>query len=120
MSPVRRWKRLISPHGVFQVPKSVVSLSDAADNDCRSCSAEVLVAMYSSTERPDFFASPAACRRTSSPQKTASDVGTEETLQRRFHVRSNSICSVSLDLGGAVAGVGSKAGARDGTVFSTV
>ena len=30
MSSVRRWKRLMSPHGVFQVPKSAVSLSEAA------------------------------------------------------------------------------------------
>src|SRR5262249_937590 len=29
MSSVRRWKRLTSPHGVFHVPKSAVSLSDA-------------------------------------------------------------------------------------------
>ena len=34
MSPVRRWKRLMSPHGVFQVPKSAVSLSDAAASAC--------------------------------------------------------------------------------------
>ena len=27
MSPVRRWKRLMSPHGVFQLPKSRASLS---------------------------------------------------------------------------------------------
>jgi hypothetical protein len=26
MSPVRRWKRLISPHGVFQVPKSLSAI----------------------------------------------------------------------------------------------
>src|ERR1700730_11909989 len=29
MSPVRRWNRLMSPHGVFQFPKSAESLSDA-------------------------------------------------------------------------------------------
>ena len=34
MSPVRRWKRLMSPHGVFQVPKSAANLSDAATSDC--------------------------------------------------------------------------------------
>jgi hypothetical protein len=36
MSPVRRWKRLMSPHGVFQVPKSLASLSDAAASACSS------------------------------------------------------------------------------------
>ena len=36
MSSVRRWKRLMSPHGVFQVPKSAVSLSDAATSACSS------------------------------------------------------------------------------------
>src|SRR5687768_11633439 len=30
MSPVRRWKRLISPHAVFHVPKFAASVSDAA------------------------------------------------------------------------------------------
>ena len=38
MSPVRRWNRLMSPHGVFHVPKSAASLSDAAASDCSSCS----------------------------------------------------------------------------------
>src|SRR4051812_35057787 len=32
MSSVRRWKRLISPHGVFHLPKSAVSLSTADSN----------------------------------------------------------------------------------------
>ena len=45
MSPVRRWKRLMSPHGVFQVPKSAASLSDAAASACSCCSAVALLAM---------------------------------------------------------------------------
>ena len=36
-SPVRRWNRLMSPHGVFQLPKSAWSLSDAAASDWSSC-----------------------------------------------------------------------------------
>src|SRR5215471_5560589 len=39
ISPVRRWKRLISPHGVFHEPKSACSLSEAATSTCRSWSA---------------------------------------------------------------------------------
>src|ERR1700679_651652 len=100
MSPVRRWKRLISPHGVFHVPKSAASLSDAAESDCRSCSADALLAMYSSAESPDLFASSATCRRMPSPQKTASDVGMEATPQRKSQVRSRLICSVSFGLSG--------------------
>src|ERR1041384_1621116 len=38
MSPVSRWNRLISPQGVFQVPKSDWSRSDAAARACRRCS----------------------------------------------------------------------------------
>ena len=38
ISPVRRWNRLISPQGVFQVPKSAVSLSEASDSDCKRIS----------------------------------------------------------------------------------
>ncbi len=45
MSPVRRWNRLISPQGVFQVPKSASSLSDAAESDCSNCSPGTLPAM---------------------------------------------------------------------------
>ena len=43
MSPVRRWKRLMSPHGVFQLPKSLASLSEAADSAWSSCSAGALL-----------------------------------------------------------------------------
>ena len=34
MSPVSRWNRLMSPQGVFQLPKSATSLSDASESDC--------------------------------------------------------------------------------------
>src|SRR6185437_8368411 len=45
MSPVKRWKRLMLPHGVFHVPKSDVSLSLAAARDCRSSSGVALLTM---------------------------------------------------------------------------
>ena len=47
MSRVRRWKRLISPHGVRHVPKSAVSRSDAASRAASFCSGVVLVTMVS-------------------------------------------------------------------------
>ena len=83
MSPVSRWKRLMSPHGVFQVPKSAASLSDAA----ASASQPLLrrspsFAMYSSAETPALRASAPTRRPSSSPQKTASDVGTDVADQR--------------------------------------
>ena len=83
MSPVRRWKRLMSPHGVFQVPKSAVSLSDAAASACSSCSARGAVRRCS--RRPTRRRAAPRRRRgaaASSPQKTASEVGTERTPQR--------------------------------------
>src|SRR5439155_14518068 len=46
MSSVRRWKRLILPHGVFHVPKSVVSLSDALESDISSRAAGTLLLTY--------------------------------------------------------------------------
>src|SRR5687768_7206237 len=45
MSPVRRWKRLTSPHGVFQLPKSAVSLSEAEDRAWSRCSPASFVAI---------------------------------------------------------------------------
>jgi hypothetical protein len=39
MSSVRRWKRLISPHGVFQLPKSAAILSLADASACTSAGA---------------------------------------------------------------------------------
>ena len=59
----------MSPHGVFQVPKSAVSLSEAAASDCSSCSAGALP-MSSTAPAP-----PPPRAATSSPQNTASDVG---------------------------------------------
>src|SRR5204863_9793620 len=38
MAPSLRWKRLMRPHGVFQLPKSAASLSDAAARFWTSCS----------------------------------------------------------------------------------
>ena len=36
ISPVRRWKRLMSPQGVCHLPKSAASLSEAAASACSS------------------------------------------------------------------------------------
>ena len=89
ISSLKRWNRLMSPHGVFQVPKSAVSLSEAA-------------ASYCSTSSPPR-------RRASSAQKTASDVGMEFTPQRRSHFLSMAICSAVLAFSGLDAGVWSHA-----------
>ena len=64
----------MSPHGVFQVPKSACSLSDAAASDC-----EQLLAGAAAMYLPQPCRLPARPPRgdaISSPQKTASDVGT--------------------------------------------
>src|SRR6185436_20704274 len=37
MSSVRRWKRLMSPHGVRHDPKSAASLSTAVASACKRC-----------------------------------------------------------------------------------
>src|SRR5438477_5018379 len=42
-SPVSRWKRLMSPQGVFHVPKLAASLSEASASDCRRTSGTTLV-----------------------------------------------------------------------------
>src|SRR5580704_3975263 len=84
MSPLRRWNRLMSPQGVFQLPKSACSLSEAAASDSRSCSGDTLLPR-SPTATPPLLTSAPNRRRTSSPQNTASDVGTEVALQRRSH-----------------------------------
>src|SRR5687768_16226925 len=47
MSPVRRWKRLMSPHGVFHDPKFAVSVSEAAARAPRSCAGVARFAMKS-------------------------------------------------------------------------
>ena len=46
MRSSRRWNRLISPHGVFHVPNSRVSVSEAAVRAVSSVSAPARVAMY--------------------------------------------------------------------------
>jgi len=45
MSPVSRWKRLISPHGTFHRPKERVSRSEAEASASRRCAGVVLFAM---------------------------------------------------------------------------
>src|SRR6185436_1356779 len=96
MSSVRRWKRLMLPHGVFHEPKSAVSESDAATSASRRCCGVVRFAMYSSIATPSSLASRRTRRPISSPQNTATDVGTDETLQRRSHFLSESICSATF------------------------
>src|SRR5436305_12462757 len=82
MSPVRRWKRLISPHGVFHEPKSDASLSDAAASAARRSVGVARVMTYWSADIPACRASRATRPVISSPQNTASDVGTELTAHR--------------------------------------
>src|SRR4029079_17425428 len=81
MSSVSRWKRLMSPQGVFQVPKSCASLSDAATSDSSRSSGVAFLAMYS---HPGRSSSPWFCgtrRQRSSAQKTARAVGTDSADQ---------------------------------------
>src|SRR6476469_7589132 len=96
MSAVKRWYRLISPHGVFQLPKSDASLSEAAASAPRSCSPEAFETMYSSGLIPALRASAVTCRPISSPQYTASDVGTDSVDQRKSHLRRSAISSANL------------------------
>src|SRR5690242_564 len=98
MSPLTRSKRLISPHGVFQLPKSAVSLSTAPDSDSNSWSSDGW-----SPYRP-----------TSSPQYTATDVATESVDHRRSQRRSTSNGAASFVLSGLVRGARSQAVTRDG------
>ena len=71
MLPVSRWKRLMSPQGVFQLPKSLSSISDAVASACSRSDAEVRVAMYSSAVIPAFRALVPILRPISSPQAIA-------------------------------------------------
>src|SRR6266566_5158686 len=58
MSSLIRWKRLISPQGVFQVPKSAVSASTAAASGSRRSAGLVRdVVTYCMTEMPAACAS---------------------------------------------------------------
>ena len=68
---VSRWKRLMSPQGVFQLPKSLSSISDAVASACSRSDAEVRVAMYSSAVIPAFRALVPILRPISSPQAIA-------------------------------------------------
>ena len=54
--------------------------------------------------------------QSSSPQNTASVVGTEATPQRKSQVRSSAICSASFALSGAPAGSASQAFTSGGTM----
>src|SRR5580704_1950651 len=87
MSPVRRWNRLMSPQGVFQLPKSACSLSDATASDSRRSSGRALPM----SSKPILLEP--SWRLSSVPQNTASDVATDVALHRRSHLRSNTICS---------------------------
>src|SRR5207249_7099699 len=53
MSPVRRWKRLISPHGVRHEPKSDVSLSDAVASACSISAGDADTAPVAPARRPN-------------------------------------------------------------------
>src|SRR5258708_36490452 len=99
----------MSPHGVFQLPKSALSLSLAEARDCNSCSPDTLPATYSSAETPTFFASILVWRRISSPQNTARDVGTDDADHLWSHARRSSICGASCAFRGFVSGVSSHA-----------
>ena len=82
MSSLMRWKRLISPHGVCQRPKSWLSLAVAATSDWRRSLSVARSMTYVSADVDSSRASGPRRLRTSSPQKTASDVGMEFVAQR--------------------------------------
>ena len=67
---------------------------------------------------PAFFAASPSAPPTSSPQNTASEVGTDATAQRRSHPRSSSICSASFAFSGSPAGAASQALISAGIGFS--
>ena len=104
MSPVRRWKRLMSPHGVFQLPKSAASLSDAAASARSRCSRSIALPCTRQPIVPRF----ARRRRRwpiSSPQNTASDVGTDDDRPARSPIcAAAAICSASFAFSGLDAG----------------
>src|SRR5262249_37321458 len=95
MSSVSRWNRLISPQGVFQLPKSAVSRADAAASASSFCAGVALVGSSVSVVAPAGRGARATRRPTSSPQYTASEVGTDAVDQRRSQLRSWAICSAS-------------------------
>ena len=67
-SPLMRWKRLISPQGVCQVPKSAVSLLDARCSEARRSSGVKLCVMKSTTGVPCARARGACWATMSCPQ----------------------------------------------------
>src|ERR1051326_9639598 len=94
ISPVSRWKRLISPDGVSHFPKSNCSLSQAAASAVWSCAGGTLErasSVAAGLSAPPPRRPPPARRRSSFAQKIATDVGTDFTLQRRSQLRSVSI-----------------------------
>src|SRR5688500_28469 len=104
MSPVRRWKRLISPHGVFQLPKFNASVSDATARACKRSAAVARRMAYSIDEIRSRVAARATLRSSSSAQNTASDVATELADQRMFQSRRILSCSATLAFSRCVAG----------------
>ena len=71
ISALSRWYRLISPHAVFQLPKSACNLSDAAASDRTSSSPGALCAPATLPQRhpcPRRIAGQQLASRTSSPQ----------------------------------------------------
>src|SRR5829696_3771116 len=98
ISPVSLWKRLISPHGVLQVPKSPVSRSQAASSAARRSAGFAPVAIYSYVVTPKAFACLVTMLANDSAQYTASEVGMEPADQRLSQARSAAIGSASLVL----------------------
>ena len=82
ISSLMRWKRLISPHGVCQLPKSWLSFVVAATSDWRRSPSVARSMTYVSADIAAPRASAPTRLKRSSPQKTASDVGMELVAQR--------------------------------------
>src|SRR4051812_10478366 len=104
MAGLIRWKRLISPHGVFQEPNCCVNRSDAAAS---AASFTCGVVWFNNTESVETHAPrPAgpARRPNSSPQKTARLVGTDAADQRRSQLRNIAICSATFAFNESPAG----------------
>ena len=98
----------MSPQGVCHFPKSAWRVSQAAANAWSSVAAGAL-----------FYRSAAITRRrTSSPQNTASEVGTEPTDHRQVPRPEEAICSAVFAFSGLSAGVWSQAWISAGSGFS--
>ena len=74
--------------------------------------------MPSSIDVPPRLPPPATRRRTSSPQKMASEVGTELAAQRKSHFRRSASCSAVFAFNGLESGVSSQALISAGIGFS--